>query len=186
MDHLRPIILALLLAVAGPAAAISSSAPSIQSSVTMATADNQVYEPANTSVVLTLGEDADETRAFVRPSLDVGTSLAVQHKEAESQLALGALASRYEQAETREERRDLLFKFATNIDTQRSEIQTEERLARQGYQNGSISGGEYLRTLVLFKHMLNSFRTKSLRSKGTPAMSHSSPWPTTSAHSKNN
>lgn len=151
MVSLRPIILALLLAVAAPAAAIPSSAPTTQSSAATLTADTQVYAPENTSAMLTLGEDADETRAFARPTLDVGTALAVQKDAMDSELSIRSLDAQFEGAETRGDRRDLLLKYATYIDTRRSELAAREKTARESFRNGSISGEVYVQKLVLIQ-----------------------------------
>ena len=148
MDHLRPIILALLLAVAGPAAAIPSSSPSVQSSVTMATADNQVYEPANTSAMLTLGEDADETRAFVRPSLDVGTSLAIGRDGMARHIDRRTFEVQFAQLESKGDKRDIIFKYATQLQSRTETLEAREMNARRGVQNGSVSAVEYVQTIA--------------------------------------
>lgn len=149
MVHPRPVILALLIAVAAPATVMAVSTPSPQSSMATAPTTVQVYAPENTSTVLTLGEDADETRAFVRPSLDLGTTLDVQKRSMDHQFSHDSFATQFEQADTRGDKRDLLIKFATEIDTQTLKLEAREKTARQGFRNGSISAAEYVQTLVL-------------------------------------
>ena len=148
MAHLRPVILALLLAVAGPAAAIPSSAPAAQSPATTATVDNQVYEPANTSAVLTLGEDAEEMRAFVRPSLDVGTTLAVENDALNHRLGSDSFEAKISQLESDGDKRDLIFKYATQTQSRTEALEQREQNTRQGFRNGSIPASEHIRTLV--------------------------------------
>lgn len=150
MVHLRPIILALLLAVAGSAAAVPSSAPMAQSS-TATTTDTQVYVPANTSSVLTLGEDADETRAFTRSSLDVGTTLDVEKTEMERRLTTQSSETAFSQVDSRAVKRDLLFQQATRIEDRVTALENRAQVARQSFRNGTMTAGEYVRTIVMIE-----------------------------------
>lgn len=158
MAYLRPIILALLLAVAGPAAAIPSSAPSIQSSATMAAGDSQVYEPANTSAMMTLGEDADETRAFVQPGLDVGTTLAVEKDAVTRRIDRGTFEAQFAKLESEGDKRDLIFKYATHLQSRTETLEKRETNARRGVRNGSISAAEYVRTIARINEEASGLR----------------------------
>lgn len=146
MVHLRPVILALLLALAAPVAAVPSSAPSAQDSV--ATSDIRVYAPENTSAILTLGEDADETRAFVRPSLDLGTTLAIQKDAMNRRLSSDSFETQLSGFESESAKRDLIFKYATQTQSRTEALEQREQNARQGFRDGSLSALEYVRTLA--------------------------------------
>lgn len=174
MAPLRSVILALLLAIAGPAAAVPSSAPSTLQSAPTA-ADVQVYEPANTSAMMTLGEDAEETRAFVQPSLDVGTSLHIQKQSMSYRLNSRSFERQFNQLDSRGDKRDLLLKFATEIDTKTLALESHEATARRGFRNGSISADEYLTTLFIVsaesKHIIQDIRAAENLASGVKEFS---------------
>lgn len=148
MVHPRPVILALLIAVAAPVAAVPSSAPMAQSSATTQVTDVQVYAPENTSAVLTLGEDAEETRAFVRPSLDVGTSIAIETDDVTRRLNQKSFETQFSRLESEGDKRDLIFKYATQLQTRTETLENQEQNVRRGVRNGSISAAEYVRTMA--------------------------------------
>jgi hypothetical protein len=160
MVTLRPVILALLLALAAPAAAIPSSAPMAQSSATVATVDNQVYAPENTSAVLTLGEDADETRAFATTSLDLGTSLSIQKDEMDRRLVTRSFGEGFSQLDSRESKRDLLLRYWTELESRTTTLEKRERTARQGFRNGSVSADEYVRSLARINAEIDHLSTE--------------------------
>lgn len=143
--RLTPVILALLLALSPGVVAVQTSAPTTSTSVGQSDTVRPPVE-GNTTAVMTLGTEAERT-AFDSPSLSLGSALSMQRGEFETRLDVATLDQRLAAAETAERKRILLNQFRYRIERQIISLKAEERQVTQAFSNGTISKGEYLRTL---------------------------------------
>lgn len=95
--------------------------------------------------MLELGQD--RTSDFVRPSTDVGATLAIGHREGTERLRREALTRRLDQVESAEERQRLLFLAATETKQRADTLRGEERAIRRAYLNRSIPANVFIKTL---------------------------------------
>lgn len=155
-------MLALLLALSPGAVAFQTPAPTAQPPVqhpapevghlpaetgqpAVAQSDRSTSE-GNTTSVMTLGGDPDRT-AFVKLSLSLGNALATDYEDFETQLSVNSLDQQLRNADSVEDRQQVLNRYRFRIENRIISLQAEERKAMAAFSNGTISEREYLRQL---------------------------------------
>jgi hypothetical protein len=155
-------MLALLLALSPGAVAVQASAPTAPapaqnspslvptgSAVSAAPTDSDTVGTStdgNTSAVMTLGSAPART-AFGTPSLSLGSSLAMDRDGVETELSVKRLDRQLNAAETVEKQKQILNRYRYQIENRIISLNAREEQATRAFSNGTISKGEYLRTL---------------------------------------
>jgi len=149
-------MLALLLALSPGAVAMQASAPvgpaSAQTrgdAVHLAQSGTDTVGPEsdrNTTTVMTLGTAPSRT-ALDSPSLALGNSLAMNRDGFRTQLSINSLDRQLENADSAEKKKQVLNRYRYRIENRIISLKATEQQATQAFLNGTISEGEYLRTL---------------------------------------
>lgn len=130
----RAAVLALLLVLALPmgVAAVPSDASG----------------PAATDIaILTL--DGPARGSFATSSLDVATTLAIQHDEADARLDRYTLDERMRRTASTEARQALLFEAVTSVRTRIAALREDDRELRAAYTAGEVDTETYVRRLAI-------------------------------------
>lgn len=128
--------------------------------VGMPTAGSPAAEPVPTLddvAILTLGEN---TRAgFAMGSMDVATAMAVQHEATAARLDRYALGARLERAPSTDDRKELLFQAATDVEIRIATLRDTERRLRSAYAQRDLDTGPFVRRLALVHARAGELRT---------------------------
>lgn len=112
-----------------------------------APADSTEPQPAPSPAMLTL--EPTRSSDFVTPSIDVSTSIEIEHRQAAAHLERRSLARQVKRADDEETEQRILFLAATDTKRAASDLRAEERAARRAYRNGSITAEAYTRRIVV-------------------------------------
>ena len=92
-----------------------------------------------------LGLEGSTRSDVTTQGVDVSTATAIQRETASAAIDRGAIAVAFERAEDDQERREVLFEAATDVEIAISALRSEQRDARSNYVNGTITTEPYVR-----------------------------------------
>ncbi|PSP57145.1 hypothetical protein BRC82_00920 [Halobacteriales archaeon QS_1_67_19] len=157
-----PVMLALLLALSPGAVAFqagTAATPGASSAEFAATQGaDRAPDDRNTTAVLTLGTNASRT-AFESSSLSLESSLTMDRGSVRTELSTSVLDQRLENAETPEQKKQILNRFRFRIENRIISLKAEEQQVNSAFSNGSLSATEYLRALARITSEAGEIRT---------------------------
>jgi len=139
-------MLALLLALSPGAVAVQASAPTAPAPAQNEDDSIRPGSDANTTSVMMLGAVPEQT-GFDAPSMALGSSLAIDRSGVESKLGVAVLDEKLQNAETIEQKHQILVRFQYQIENRIISLKARERQSTQAFSNGTISEAQYLRAL---------------------------------------
>ncbi|MFC7047134.1 hypothetical protein ACFQH6_18600 [Halobacteriaceae archaeon GCM10025711] len=146
MTQVRVILLALLVVLSVPVAAISGAAPAqTDQSADRTQQAAQMATPANTTATLSL--DSVPASAFQEAEPDISATLDVQQRELDARYTEYALDERFQELESEENRSELLLNVTGQLEARIDALREEERQSRLAYVRGDITAAEYVATL---------------------------------------
>ncbi|WP_458207305.1 DUF7096 domain-containing protein [Haladaptatus sp. NG-SE-30] len=146
MNRVVPIILAVLLTLSSPAAAIATGTPAEPDKID---AKNPVKPPGFNDTVsqLSLGDpDRTETKT---PSISLGAALEMDKNEFETQRRMYTFSERVKNAKTREHKKQALIDYKFTLVKQLSKLESAERTAGKQFNRQKLTSREYARRLAI-------------------------------------
>ena len=134
----RAVPVALLVACLLVGMATGSAAPPPPSHA------DQLDDDGRTAALEMLGLDSPSRSDVTTQGVDVSTAMAIQRQAARSELDRRALEIAFERTEEEQERRELLFEAATDVEIAISGLRADKRALRSDYVNGTVGTDTYL------------------------------------------
>lgn len=106
-------------------------------------------DDGRTADVGVLGLDSPTRSDVAIQGVDVSSAVAIQRQQVDAAVERRALEIAFERTEDEQERRAFLFEAATDVEIATSSLRSEQRDVREGYVNGAITPGTYMRSRAL-------------------------------------
>ncbi|WP_266079268.1 DUF7094 domain-containing protein [Haladaptatus caseinilyticus] len=147
MTRVLPVVLAVLLALAPPAVAFETGSTTSMSAETDV---EEIVEPPgfnNTTSQLSLGTPNRAETSMA--SMSLSASLEMDRNEVRTQKRMYILNERLSNAENNQVKEQALRRYRYEIGSQLSSLKYTERNIRKKFNDGRLSGSEYVRRLAV-------------------------------------
>jgi len=137
MARAVPVALLVVCLLVGSASGFAAPPPSNSS--------DQLDDDGRTADLEMLGLDSPSRSDVSTQGVDVSTAVAIQHDAARSAIDRRAFEISFGGAEDDQERRELVFQAATDVEIGISGLRADNRALRSDYANGTVGPGAYVR-----------------------------------------